>query len=93
MTEMTTDEIFNRAMELIGRPTDESFTVTETRDEESSEFVIRYADGTPALVVFVEFSGHGEYEFEVPADPSTDVEPLYGEISIDLLDAINEAAR
>ena len=92
MTHQT--ETINRAMELIGRPTDESFTVTvkEDEDEGYAEFTVKYADGTTALVVWVEYSGHGEYEFEVPgAGALVDVEPLYGDISIDLLDVLAAA--
>lgn len=83
-------EMVTRALVSINRPTAEAYEVSSRKDgEDAVKFTVWYPAGAKALVLWVEFSGHGEYEYEVPgAGELVDVEPLYDMEGAELADAI-----
>lgn len=79
-------------LEKLDRPTGETYEVSSRGSDESRQYTIWYAAGKPALKLWVEFSGHGEYDWELPGDDgSANLEPLWDIDGACLVDDIAQA--
>lgn len=89
---MTLNERITKVLAQVGIRTDETYRVAGSVDEEAGEgtYTVNYSDGSPALVLYVEFSGHGEYSWEVPGDVdgTADIDWLYDVDGAELADYI-----
>jgi hypothetical protein len=87
---MALNDRITKALTQVGIRTDETYQVAGSIQDDEGTYTVNYSDGSPALILYVEFSGHGEYSWEVPGDVdwTADLDWLYDLDGVELADAI-----